>query len=65
MPCKDKYTMVGHIVKCFSLIAYSIGPNLTDIPSKSCLRLFIEEILSPFYVFQVGISLHSVPLISF
>ena len=28
--------------------------NLTKIPEKSCLRLTIEEILSPFYIFQVS-----------
>lgn len=29
------------------------GRNLTDIPRKSCLKLLIEEVLSPFYIFQV------------
>jgi len=29
------------------------GKNQTDIPRKSCLRLLVEEVLSPFYIFQV------------
>jgi len=29
------------------------GRNMTDIPKKSCLTLMVEEVLSPFYVFQV------------
>lgn len=33
-----------------------LGSNLTDIPRKSCLRLFVEEMLSPFYVFQVNLN---------
>ncbi|XP_041130414.1 polyamine-transporting ATPase 13A2-like isoform X1 [Polyodon spathula] len=29
------------------------GPNLIDVPVKSCLRLFIDEVLNPFYIFQI------------
>jgi len=29
------------------------GKNLTDIPKKSCMTLMVEEVLSPFYIFQV------------
>ncbi len=31
------------------------GKNQTDIAKKSVLDLFVSEILSPFYVFQVTI----------
>jgi len=31
------------------------GKNMTDIPKKSCLQLLFQEVLSPFYIFQVGI----------
>jgi len=30
------------------------GKNLTDIPMKSDLKIIIDEILSPFYIFQVA-----------
>lgn len=33
--------------------AIFFGNNLTDIPKKSCFKLLFEEVLSPFYVFQV------------
>ncbi|KAM6930111.1 polyamine-transporting ATPase 13A2 [Lycodopsis pacificus] len=29
------------------------GPNLIDVPVKPCIRLLFEEVLNPFYVFQV------------
>ena len=29
------------------------GPNLIDVPVKSYLQLFIEEVLNPFYIFQI------------
>uniref|UniRef100_A0A673BBF9 ATPase cation transporting 13A2 n=1 Tax=Sphaeramia orbicularis TaxID=375764 RepID=A0A673BBF9_9TELE len=29
------------------------GPNLIDVPVKSYMRLLFEEVLNPFYVFQV------------
>lgn len=29
------------------------GKNLTDIPRKPCVKLLFEEVLSPFYLFQV------------
>uniref|UniRef100_A0A668ABV8 ATPase cation transporting 13A2 n=1 Tax=Myripristis murdjan TaxID=586833 RepID=A0A668ABV8_9TELE len=29
------------------------GPNLIDVPVKSYMRLLVEEVLNPFYVFQV------------
>ncbi|XP_058849284.1 polyamine-transporting ATPase 13A2-like isoform X1 [Acipenser ruthenus] len=29
------------------------GPNLIDVPVKSYLRLFIDEVLNPFYIFQI------------
>lgn len=29
------------------------GTNNTEIPKKSVLKIFIEEILSPFYLFQL------------
>ena len=35
--------------------AIMYGRNITDIPEKSCLMLLIEEVLTPFYVFQVSI----------
>ncbi|XP_024860631.1 polyamine-transporting ATPase 13A2-like isoform X2 [Kryptolebias marmoratus] len=30
------------------------GKNLIDVPVKSCMRLLFEEVLNPFYVFQVA-----------
>uniref|UniRef100_A0A8C3SEC1 Polyamine-transporting ATPase 13A2 n=1 Tax=Chelydra serpentina TaxID=8475 RepID=A0A8C3SEC1_CHESE len=29
------------------------GPNLIDVPVKSYLRLLVDEVLNPFYIFQV------------
>ncbi|XP_048839261.1 cation-transporting ATPase 13A2 isoform X2 [Brienomyrus brachyistius] len=29
------------------------GPNLIDVPVKSCARLLVEEVLNPFYLFQI------------
>uniref|UniRef100_H3B7S7 Polyamine-transporting ATPase 13A2 n=1 Tax=Latimeria chalumnae TaxID=7897 RepID=H3B7S7_LATCH len=29
------------------------GPNLLDVPVKSYFRLLVEEILNPFYIFQI------------
>jgi len=29
------------------------GTNQTDIPKKSCVKLLFDEVLSPFYIFQV------------
>ncbi len=29
------------------------GKNLTDIPMKSNIKIIVDEILSPFYIFQV------------
>ncbi|NXH35649.1 AT132 ATPase, partial [Myiagra hebetior] len=29
------------------------GPNLIEVPVKSYLRLLVEEVLNPFYIFQV------------
>ncbi|XP_026870310.2 LOW QUALITY PROTEIN: cation-transporting ATPase 13A2 [Electrophorus electricus] len=29
------------------------GDNIIDVPVKSCLRLLVEEVLNPFYMFQV------------
>ena len=29
------------------------GKNLTEIPRKSCLKLLVDEVLTPFYIFQV------------
>lgn len=49
---KDIFIMVKKTVEYGSLILHP-GPNVTDIPRKNCLRLFVEEMLSPFYVFQV------------
>ncbi|XP_068601873.1 polyamine-transporting ATPase 13A2 [Brachionichthys hirsutus] len=28
------------------------GPNVIDVPVKSCVKLLVEEVLNPFYVFQ-------------
>ena len=33
--------------------AKQYGPNLIDVPVKSYLQLFIEEVLNPFYIFQL------------
>lgn len=29
------------------------GPNVIDVPVKSYLRLLVEEVLNPFYIFQI------------
>ncbi|KAL1021114.1 hypothetical protein UPYG_G00009000 [Umbra pygmaea] len=29
------------------------GPNLIDVPVKSIMRLLVEEVLNPFYIFQI------------
>ncbi|XP_030042006.1 polyamine-transporting ATPase 13A2 isoform X2 [Microcaecilia unicolor] len=29
------------------------GPNLIDVPVKSYLRLLVDEVLNPFYIFQI------------
>ncbi|XP_013855874.1 probable cation-transporting ATPase 13A2, partial [Austrofundulus limnaeus] len=35
------------------MLASMFGKNLIDVPVKSCMRLLFEEVLNPFYVFQV------------
>ncbi|XP_053137543.1 polyamine-transporting ATPase 13A2 isoform X2 [Hemicordylus capensis] len=29
------------------------GPNRIDVPVKSCFRLLVDEVLNPFYIFQI------------
>ncbi len=42
-------TAIGH---ASSLLHY--GPNDIDVPVKPYHALFIDEVLHPFYIFQVG-----------
>uniref|UniRef100_A0A452GX53 Uncharacterized protein n=1 Tax=Gopherus agassizii TaxID=38772 RepID=A0A452GX53_9SAUR len=61
--CKVRYGIHPLGWKNFSLLcsdcssAFSLrkvyGPNLIDVPVKSYLRLLVDEVLNPFYIFQV------------
>lgn len=58
MSCKDIHQGLGKALDELTVEDNGLlyGKNLTDIPRKSCLKLLFEEILSPFYIFQVTIS---------
>ena len=48
------YELAGkNKVETFNDITKIYGPNVIDVPVKSYLQLFIEEVLNPFYVFQI------------
>uniref|UniRef100_A0A8C2XS62 ATPase cation transporting 13A2 n=1 Tax=Cyclopterus lumpus TaxID=8103 RepID=A0A8C2XS62_CYCLU len=53
--CKDLYDfqkgLTIHDVTSFRRRMY--GPNLIDVPVKPYVKLLFEEVLNPFYVFQV------------
>ena len=36
------------------------GKNMTEIEVKSWYKLLVEEVLNPFYIFQVYLSLSSI-----
>ncbi|XP_029361895.1 polyamine-transporting ATPase 13A2 [Echeneis naucrates] len=51
--CKDLYGFqkgLSHLEQSFRRQIY--GPNLIDVPVKPYIKLLIEEVLNPFYVFQ-------------
>ncbi|XP_056895921.1 cation-transporting ATPase 13A2 isoform X2 [Takifugu flavidus] len=52
--CKDLYGFqkgLSHLEQKFRKCIY--GPNLIDVPVKSCASLLFEEVLNPFYIFQL------------
>uniref|UniRef100_A0A452GX48 Uncharacterized protein n=1 Tax=Gopherus agassizii TaxID=38772 RepID=A0A452GX48_9SAUR len=51
--CKVRYGIHPLGWKNFSLLRKVYGPNLIDVPVKSYLRLLVDEVLNPFYIFQV------------
>uniref|UniRef100_A0A674KEN4 ATPase cation transporting 13A2 n=1 Tax=Terrapene triunguis TaxID=2587831 RepID=A0A674KEN4_9SAUR len=51
--CKVRYGIHPLVWKNFSFLRKVYGPNLIDVPVKSYLRLLVDEVLNPFYIFQV------------
>uniref|UniRef100_A0A674KBJ0 Polyamine-transporting ATPase 13A2 n=1 Tax=Terrapene triunguis TaxID=2587831 RepID=A0A674KBJ0_9SAUR len=60
--CKVRYGIHPLVWKNFSFLCFTecssclrkvYGPNLIDVPVKSYLRLLVDEVLNPFYIFQV------------
>ncbi|KAM4609747.1 polyamine-transporting ATPase 13A2 isoform 2-T2 [Polymixia lowei] len=52
--CNDLYSFqrgLSHLEQSSRKKVY--GPNLIDVPVKSYMRLLVEEVLNPFYMFQV------------
>ncbi|XP_044066518.1 cation-transporting ATPase 13A2 isoform X6 [Siniperca chuatsi] len=52
--CKDLYGFqkgLSHLEQ--NLRRHMFGPNLIDVPVKPCMKLLFEEVLNPFYVFQL------------
>ncbi|KAM3872209.1 polyamine-transporting ATPase 13A2 [Diretmus argenteus] len=52
--CNDLYgfqTGLSHLEQSSRRRVF--GPNIIDVPVKSYLRLLVEEVLNPFYMFQV------------
>ncbi|KAM3617951.1 uncharacterized protein V6R79_013182 [Siganus canaliculatus] len=52
--CKDLYSFqkgLSHLEQSLRRRIY--GPNLIDVPVKPYMRLLFEEVLNPFYVFQL------------
>lgn len=58
MTCNDIHQELGRGLDQTGVVDNGVlyGRNLTDIPRKPCVKLLFEEILSPFYVFQVKYS---------
>uniref|UniRef100_A0A7M4FIL2 Polyamine-transporting ATPase 13A2 n=1 Tax=Crocodylus porosus TaxID=8502 RepID=A0A7M4FIL2_CROPO len=46
-------TSVFWLLLCFLLRRKIYGPNLINVPVKSYLRLLVDEVLNPFYIFQI------------
>uniref|UniRef100_A0A663NDK7 ATPase cation transporting 13A2 n=1 Tax=Athene cunicularia TaxID=194338 RepID=A0A663NDK7_ATHCN len=52
--CKVRYFFCAPMPQQTSLHLSDIyGPNLIEVPVKSYARLLVEEVLNPFYIFQV------------
>ena len=52
--CEQIYQIAAQgTIPCSNDRAKQYGPNLIDVPVKSYLQLFIEEVLNPFYIFQI------------
>uniref|UniRef100_A0A7N6A1A9 Cation-transporting P-type ATPase N-terminal domain-containing protein n=1 Tax=Anabas testudineus TaxID=64144 RepID=A0A7N6A1A9_ANATE len=52
--CKDLYSFqkgLSHLEQSVRRRIY--GPNLIDVPVKPYIKLLFEEVLNPFYVFQI------------
>uniref|UniRef100_UPI0037E924A7 polyamine-transporting ATPase 13A2 isoform X1 n=2 Tax=Semicossyphus pulcher TaxID=241346 RepID=UPI0037E924A7 len=52
--CKDLYGFqkgLSHLEQSFRRCMF--GPNLIDVPVKPYMKLLFEEVLNPFYVFQL------------
>ncbi|XP_070823849.1 polyamine-transporting ATPase 13A2 isoform X2 [Chaetodon trifascialis] len=52
--CKDLYGFqkgLSHLKQSLRRRVY--GPNLIDVPVKSYVKLLFEEVLNPFYIFQL------------
>ena len=52
--CEQIYQIAANgTTPCSDNRAKQYGHNLIDVPVKSYLQLFIEEVLNPFYIFQI------------
>ncbi|XP_075914613.1 polyamine-transporting ATPase 13A2-like [Petromyzon marinus] len=53
-PCKELHRMSTGLSREEQIERRKVfGPNIIDVPLKSYPRLLVEEILNPFYIFQI------------
>uniref|UniRef100_A0A8D0GHI4 Cation-transporting ATPase n=1 Tax=Sphenodon punctatus TaxID=8508 RepID=A0A8D0GHI4_SPHPU len=54
LTCADIHlSQSGLSLQDHSIRKKAYGPNVIDVPVKSYLRLLVDEVLNPFYIFQV------------